>query len=119
MKIPSFTLGRLDDGIAWDAFTGNVTSWLGSGWTGLHRRRRPGETTVGTVRRCRRRGRGRSPRAWSSSRARKSSRRLPPPSTTVDVGQVAGTNAARWAASKAAATASASEWQAPGDEKLS
>lgn len=25
--------GRLDDGIAWDATTGNVTSWLGSGWT--------------------------------------------------------------------------------------
>ncbi len=25
--------GRLDDGIAWDATTDNVTSWLGSGWT--------------------------------------------------------------------------------------
>ena len=24
--------GRLDDGIAWDAGTGNITSWLGTGW---------------------------------------------------------------------------------------
>lgn len=41
------------------------------------------------------------------------------PSTNVDLSQITGTNAARWAASKAAAVASSSEWQAPGDEKLS